>query len=116
VPANGAVDLHVWVDRSSVEVFANDGQRVITDQVFPRPDSGGLEVFARHGAVRLESLEVWPLESAISRSAPVPIPVTNETLRESVDSLRLLGSDWQKAFDPMAVLERIRHGGESEAY
>jgi hypothetical protein len=42
--------------------------------------------------------------------------VTNETLRESVDSLRLLSSDWQKTLDPMVALERIRHGGESGAH
>jgi fructan beta-fructosidase len=56
--------LHIWVDRSSVEVFAGDGERVLTEQVFPAPDSDGIEVFSRGGTMRIDSLDVWALESA----------------------------------------------------
>ena len=35
VDENGNVTLRVYVDRSSVEVFAQNGLRTITDQVFP---------------------------------------------------------------------------------
>jgi len=33
--ANGDIRLHVYVDRSSVEVFANDGRVAITDPIRP---------------------------------------------------------------------------------
>ncbi len=62
--ADGVVKLHLFVDWSSVEVFGNDGLTVITDQVFPRPDSTGLEVFAEGGGATLLSLRVWQLKSA----------------------------------------------------
>jgi fructan beta-fructosidase len=60
---NGRVQLHVFVDRSSVEVFAGAGETVITDQVFPSPESRGVALYAKGGAARLISLDAWPLRS-----------------------------------------------------
>jgi len=34
-----AVALEVWLDRCSVEVFADEGRVVLTFLVFPQPDS-----------------------------------------------------------------------------
>ncbi|WP_165224487.1 glycoside hydrolase family 32 protein [Aquisphaera insulae] len=59
--AEQVVYLHVFVDATSVEVFADGGDVVITDQVFPRPDSRGVGLFAEGGTARLKSLEAWPL-------------------------------------------------------
>ncbi|MBW5448214.1 glycoside hydrolase family 32 protein [Cohnella sp. CFH 77786] len=39
------LQLRLLVDRSSVEVFANDGLAVITDLIFPSPSSLGLSLF-----------------------------------------------------------------------
>jgi fructan beta-fructosidase len=60
---NGRVRLRVLVDWSSVEVFADDGRTVITDQIFPAPTSDDVRLFARGGTARLVSLEAWPLAS-----------------------------------------------------
>ena len=46
---NGKVTLAILVDRSSVEVFGEDGQRTITDQIFPNRDSQGIQVFSTAG-------------------------------------------------------------------
>ena len=62
---DGRLRIRVWVDRSSVEVFADDGARVLTALVFPSRRSDGVEVFARGGGAHLDSLDVWPLESAV---------------------------------------------------
>jgi fructan beta-fructosidase len=56
------VKLQVFVDSSSVEVFANDGERVMTDLIFPEWEDQGVEVFARGEAIRLKSLEVFTLQ------------------------------------------------------
>jgi fructan beta-fructosidase len=61
VVAGGVVRLEVYVDVASVEVFAADGEVVLTDQVFPSPDSTGLAVFADGGPAVLRCLEVTPL-------------------------------------------------------
>lgn len=61
--ASGCVSIRVFVDACSVEVFGNDGQTVMSDLIFPRPQDDGLEVYAIGGRVRLVSLEVWPMRS-----------------------------------------------------
>lgn len=60
VPRNdGKVDLHIFVDRSVIEVFAN-GRSCITARVYPsRADSRGVAVFSRGGHATLSSLDVW---------------------------------------------------------
>jgi sucrose-6-phosphate hydrolase SacC (GH32 family) len=59
---NGRVRLRVLVDRSSVEVFAGGGLAVITDRIYPAPESRGVELWAEGGAASLVALEAWPLE------------------------------------------------------
>lgn len=65
-PLPGAGDrlkLHVFVDQSSLEVFVNDGQVVLTSQIFPHPGSTGLEVFSSRGESVLLGLTAWELAS-----------------------------------------------------
>ncbi len=57
----GPVQLHVVLDATSVEVFADGGRAVLTDQVFPAPASLGVELFATGGPARLRSLDAWEL-------------------------------------------------------
>ncbi len=64
VVENGRVRLRIFVDWSSVEVFSGDGQVVITDQIFPAPESDGVALYATGGTARLVSLTAWPLASA----------------------------------------------------
>jgi levanase len=61
---HGTVRLHILVDWSSVEVFADHGARVITDQIFPSAASDGLQLFANGGSATLDSLAVIPLRSS----------------------------------------------------
>ncbi|MFB6279789.1 MAG: glycoside hydrolase family 32 protein [Salinibacter sp.] len=63
-PRNGKVRLHVLVDRSSVEVFANGGARVLTERIFPDSTSDGVSFFATGGPARLVHLDAWSLRSA----------------------------------------------------
>jgi fructan beta-fructosidase len=62
--AGDVVRLEVYVDIASVEVFAGDGEVVLTDQIFPSADSTALAVFAEGGAAVLTSLEIAPLSDA----------------------------------------------------
>jgi fructan beta-fructosidase len=58
------VKLHIFVDRSSVEFFVNDGSAVISDAIFPSPDSQDIELYSKNGEARIVKLEVWTLRSA----------------------------------------------------
>jgi fructan beta-fructosidase len=49
----GRLRLQVFVDTNSVEVYANEGEVVLNDLIFPGPNCQGLEAFARGGTSRL---------------------------------------------------------------
>lgn len=55
-PENNRIRIRLFVDWSNVEVFANDGLLVISDLIFPDPESQGFEVYAMEGHVKLNSL------------------------------------------------------------
>ena len=63
---NGRLKLHLFVDQSSVEVFANDGEIAITDQIFPDPNSTGLELYVHGGSMKVISLSIHALKSIYS--------------------------------------------------
>lgn len=58
--------LHVLVDASSVEVYAENAhgeQVVLTDQIFPDPADTGVDFFAENGTATLSRMDAWPLKS-----------------------------------------------------
>jgi len=59
-----AIRLELLVDRTSVEVFANDGQVYMPMAVTPRDDDKTLRILAEGGPVKVESLEIHRLRSA----------------------------------------------------
>lgn len=64
-PQNGIVRLHIFIDRCSVEVFANDGIITLSDLIYPTPQSLGLELFTEDSDVFIKSLDVYPMTSQI---------------------------------------------------
>jgi levanase len=62
--ADRPLRLRVLVDWCSVEVFAGDGEAVITDQIFPSDEARGLRVFSRGGATRFGPGQAWLLRAA----------------------------------------------------
>ena len=57
------LDLRVFIDRSIIEVYANDRQ-CLTVRVYPeREDSRGVSLFARGGDAKLLSLDCWQMRS-----------------------------------------------------
>lgn len=57
----GRVALRVIVDVGSVEVFANGGEAVISDLVFPDSASRGVALFAEGGEARASVVRAWSL-------------------------------------------------------
>jgi len=55
--------LNVFFDNSIVEVFANDGEAVLTAQFFAGKDENGMALFSRNSTSRVLSAQVWPLKS-----------------------------------------------------
>ncbi len=58
----GPVTLHVFLDRSVLELFVDDGQGCATQVIYPEPNDQGLRLFAEGGSVRVRSLEIWEMK------------------------------------------------------
>jgi beta-fructofuranosidase len=54
--------LHVFLDRTLLEVFLDDGREAVTRVVEADPGDAGVELFAEGGAVTVESLDVWRMK------------------------------------------------------
>ena len=62
-PEGGVVKLQVFLDRTSVEVFGNHGQKTITDLIFPSQDAVDTELCISNGNVEIDSLDIYELKS-----------------------------------------------------
>ncbi len=80
----GRIKFHVIVDQSSIEVFVNDGEAVLTSLVFPYASHTGIEIFSTDKAVTLERLQAWELKSIWGIEPPAPITGIEEELDGSV--------------------------------
>jgi beta-fructofuranosidase len=55
--------LHIFLDRSVVEIFANS-RACLTSRIYPsRADSLGIDLFARSGTVKLRAMDIWEMGS-----------------------------------------------------
>jgi sucrose-6-phosphate hydrolase SacC (GH32 family) len=66
-PVNQRIRLRLLVDRTSLELFANEGRVVFSSCFLPRPDERALAFFAVGGPAKLTSLHVHELKSAWSK-------------------------------------------------
>jgi beta-fructofuranosidase len=59
----GLIRLHIFIDRSVVEIFAN-GHTCLAGRVYPtRADSLGVDLLALKGVTHLVSLDIWKMKS-----------------------------------------------------
>ncbi len=63
LPIDGKIMLHLFFDKSIVEVFANRGEAVLTAQIFPDDQDNGIELFTTGGKLRFDSVKYWPVKS-----------------------------------------------------
>lgn len=60
--SSGMITLHIFIDRSSIELFVNNGETVMTSRIYPKSSSNGIELFANGGEAKLLSLQAWTLK------------------------------------------------------
>ncbi len=63
-PENGKIRLQLLVDRTSIEVYGNNGRLYMPVGVIPSDQLHSLDVFTRGGVAKVTSLEVYELKSA----------------------------------------------------
>ena len=61
-PINNKIDLHFFVDKSSIELFANDGKDVFTLLTYPGSQQAGIQSFALNKGTNIKC-EIWSLIS-----------------------------------------------------
>jgi sucrose-6-phosphate hydrolase SacC (GH32 family) len=66
-PIDGRIDLHLLVDRTSLEAFGNNGLLSMSSCMLPEEDNKSLAVFCGGGQAKLLSLKVWELNSIWTR-------------------------------------------------
>jgi fructan beta-fructosidase len=66
---NGELQLLVIVDRSTIEVFINDGEAVISDCIFPTSNSPVIEVFAGDVSAAVTDVTLHELSTTWKSSA-----------------------------------------------
>ena len=60
---NGEIRLRIFIDRSSIELFGNDGKFVMTNLVFPEAPYTTLRISAAGGKAKLENLKIYSLKT-----------------------------------------------------
>lgn len=58
---DGTITLRIFIDRSSIELFGNDGQFVMTNLVFPNEPYSSMSVTAHGAGARLNNLKIYSL-------------------------------------------------------
>ncbi|MCH5224906.1 MAG: GH32 C-terminal domain-containing protein [Muribaculaceae bacterium] len=58
---DGKINLRIFIDRSSVELFGNNGQFVMTNLVFPEKPYSTLNIESKNGTAHLDSLKIYSM-------------------------------------------------------
>lgn len=58
---DGKINLRIFIDRASIEMFGNNGQFTMTNLVFPNSPYNSLSLESKNGTARLNSLKVYSL-------------------------------------------------------
>lgn len=62
-PVDGKIILDVLVDRSSIEIYGNDGAVVLSGQFEPEADADDFVLYNTGGELYIDTLEVFPIQS-----------------------------------------------------
>ena len=56
------INLRIFLDQSSVEVFANNGKIAMTNLIFPDPTQNQVQAYVKGGSVTITTLDTWMLK------------------------------------------------------
>lgn len=60
---DGRLKIHAFLDRSSLEVFVNDGLRVLSNRIYPRSKMDRLHLTSIGGPATIHSISIWKLKN-----------------------------------------------------
>lgn len=62
---NDDIYIRILVDRNNIEVFANGGNQVMSDLVFPLSEKVSYELFSTEVATTFRDLNIWEMKSSM---------------------------------------------------
>jgi len=62
-PVDGVIKLEILMDRSSIEIFVNEGKTVLSSCFTPGENAYGIYLFNTGGELFVEKMEIYPLKS-----------------------------------------------------
>ncbi|HGM7028515.1 TPA: glycoside hydrolase family 32 protein [Serratia liquefaciens] len=63
LPEANILSLRVFIDRSSLEVFVNQGEACLTSRIYPTDGQRSVTLFAEGGLAQFGAAQAWELES-----------------------------------------------------
>lgn len=61
---NSPLKLHIYFDNSIAEIFVNDGEAVLTAQLFSGKEDNSIQLFGTGGSAFFRNIKFWKLKSA----------------------------------------------------
>ena len=81
--ADGKIQLHIFVDAASVEVYGNNGEVAGTSQIFPDRDSTGIEVYSVGGNTKA-NINYYPLKGIWNNENASALSLSESALTKEV--------------------------------
>ena len=90
---DGKLKLRFFVDEGSLEVFANDGEAVVSSLIFPDSTSNRLELAASKGSVTLDKAQFYPMGTVwrkedVNSTTPQRVVLNKTTLDVPVNGIQ----------------------------
>lgn len=63
LPAGEQLQLRIFIDSSSLEVFVNDGEFALSSRIYPDPHQRELSLFSQNGHARVRQACAWEMKS-----------------------------------------------------
>lgn len=60
---NGKLLLHLFIDASSIEIFCNDGEVVLSDLIFPNGEINLVELYSDSNSLRINIFSIWEIQN-----------------------------------------------------
>lgn len=114
--ADGRLPLRIYVDEDTLEVFAEDGAKVLSAIVFPEPTSNGLSLELEQGSVKLDDASFYPMRS-VWRDENPDSSIPNRILigKESVDVAAGAHATVKSSVLPLAAPQQIEWTSSDES-
>ncbi|MCV5681568.1 GH32 C-terminal domain-containing protein, partial [Escherichia coli] len=100
--------LRVFLDRSSVEVFVNDGDATLSSRIYPQPGTRRLSLYAAHGEAVLTEGSLGTLggdnSTAVGDGSTGGSPVMKESTMGLLGRIKQLISENEKPAEVTRVM------------